>query len=69
MEYCHECAGVIHRDIKPENLLIDEQNRVKLADFGVSTMMENGCDDISTTAGSNYFFAPELCTGAKPKGR
>jgi len=36
LEYCHECAGVIHRDIKPENILIDDNDHVKLADFGVS---------------------------------
>jgi [calcium/calmodulin-dependent protein kinase] kinase len=55
VEYCHECAGVIHRDIKPENILIAENNRIKLADFGVSFIMENGQDDIKTTAGSNFF--------------
>lgn len=57
----HECAGVIHRDIKPENLLIDENDKLKIADFGVSYIMENGCDEIATTAGSNYYFAPEVC--------
>lgn len=69
MEYCHECAHVIHRDIKPENILIDENDNVKLADFGVSTIMENGCDDINTTAGSNYYFSPEACLGSNYKGR
>ena len=44
LEYCHVCAGVIHRDIKPENILIDERDKVKLADFGVSFQMENGDD-------------------------
>lgn len=61
LHYLHECAGVIHRDIKPENLLIDENDRLKIADFGVSFIMENGSDDIATTAGSNYYFSPEVC--------
>ena len=52
---------MIHRDIKPENLLIDENDRLKIADFGVSFIMENGSDEIATTAGSNYYFAPEVC--------
>ena len=69
LEYCHEVAGVIHRDIKPENILIDENDKIKLADFGVSFMMENGCDEISTHAGSNLFFSPEVCRGSKYKGR
>ncbi len=65
----HESAGVIHRDIKPDNLLIDENDRIKIADFGVSFLMENGSDEISTTKGSNYFFAPEVCQGTIFKGR
>lgn len=31
--YMHE-KKVIHRDIKPENILIDDENKVKICDFG-----------------------------------
>lgn len=61
--------GVIHRDIKPDNLLIDENDRVKISDFGVSFILENGTDDIQSTAGSNYFFSPEICAGHTYKGK
>lgn len=46
LEYCHENARIIHRDIKPENILLDENDNIKLSDFGVSFIMENGSDEI-----------------------
>ena len=49
--------------------MLDENDKVKIADFGVSYIMENGSDEISNTAGSNYFFAPEVCQGTIHKGR
>ena len=65
----HEGVGVIHRDIKPENLLIDESEKLKISDFGVSHIIEDGSDEIRTTAGSNYYFAPEICAGEAYKGK
>ena len=69
IEYCHENAKIIHRDIKPDNILIDDNDNVKLSDFGVSFIMENGSDDIQTSAGSYYYNAPEACMGSTYKGR
>ena len=70
LEYLH-FQGIVHRDIKPANLLLDNNHRVKISDFGVShlqkwdeitgeTITENDLE-LSKTAGSPAFFAPELC--------
>ena len=34
--YCHEVVKIFHRDIKPDNILIDQNDNIKLTDFGVS---------------------------------
>jgi len=40
MSYLHS-MGVVHRDIKPDNILISETDDIKIADFGLSKLMES----------------------------
>ena len=40
MEYLHK-KGVSHRDIKPENLLLDENDVLKISDFGMATVFRH----------------------------
>lgn len=61
VEYCH-LHMVVHRDLKPENLLLDSDNRVKIADFGLSNMMRDG-QFLKTSCGSPNYAAPEVISG------
>ena len=36
IHYCHEVQKLAHRDIKPENMMLDENEKLVLGDFGVS---------------------------------
>ena len=60
-------AGVVHRDVKPGNVLIADDGRVKLTDFGVSRAV----DDVQLTrtgliAGTPAFLSPEVARGQVP---
>src|SRR5689334_3944496 len=60
-------AGVVHRDVKPGNVLIADDGRVKLTDFGVSRAV----DDVQLTrtgliAGTPAFLSPEVARGQEP---
>jgi serine/threonine protein kinase len=51
--------NVLHRDIKPHNLLINEDNELKVSDFGLSTLLDN--DKLTdTVCGSPIYMAPEV---------
>lgn len=52
----------MHRDIKPDNCLINENDVLKIVDFGVSEMFEKESDmTTAKSAGSPAFMPPELC--------
>jgi len=63
VEYMHE-MGICHRDLKLENVLLDSQNNVKIADFGMSVLFEEG-QTLKTRCGSPHYMAPEIVQGKK----
>lgn len=66
LAYAHQ-AGVLHRDIKPGNILLTQEGKVKIADFGIARMLETG-DGTQLTAtgigiGTPDYMSPEQCLG------
>ncbi|EAL48567.1 serine threonine protein kinase 6 putative [Entamoeba histolytica] len=57
--YCHS-INCIHRDLKPENIMIDHNNQVKLADFGLSVQTKT---KRKTYCGTLEYLSPELVEG------
>jgi serine/threonine-protein kinase len=61
----HRCA-IVHRDIKPENILVGEEGRVKLMDFGIARTMSSTLTASGEFLGSPAYSAPELLKGGEP---
>lgn len=60
VKYLHSFdPPIIHRDIKPENILLDENNRVKVADFGWSNF-SNSDENRTTYCGTPDYLSPEM---------
>ncbi|XP_020087873.1 CBL-interacting protein kinase 24 isoform X1 [Ananas comosus] len=59
IDYCHS-KGVFHRDLKPENLLLDSRGNLKVSDFGLSALTQQGVGLLHTTCGTPNYVAPEV---------
>ncbi|KAK8484296.1 hypothetical protein V6N13_145041 [Hibiscus sabdariffa] len=61
VDFCHS-RGVSHRDLKPENLLLDENENLKVSDFGLSALPQQLRNDglLHTQCGTPAYVAPEV---------
>jgi tRNA A-37 threonylcarbamoyl transferase component Bud32 len=56
--------GIIHSDIKPQNLLVLANGEVKLSDFGMAQILDDG--ESQAVGGTPNYLAPELLAGGSP---
>jgi serine/threonine-protein kinase len=67
----HE-AGIIHRDIKPANLMVDQQGRMKILDFGIARVAEGNrtrfgvpLTQVNMVIGTPGYMSPEQIQGGE----
>jgi serine/threonine-protein kinase len=65
LEHAH-AAGLIHRDIKPHNVIVSDEDRVKVTDFGIARAIgESTLTATGSVLGTAQYISPEQASGTQ----
>ncbi len=71
LSYIHN-NGIVHRDLKPENIMVDENDHIKLIDFGIASdksARRLTYANFTSTLGTPNYISPEQVKGNRGDGR
>ncbi|NNE10356.1 MAG: protein kinase [Gemmatimonadetes bacterium] len=64
LQYAHEVVEVVHRDLKPANLMVDSKGLLRIADFGISSSLnDTRTRDTAQVSGTVAYMSPEQIAG------
>ena len=55
--------GIVHRDIKPHNVIVDDEGRAKVTDFGIARAGASDMTETGSIMGTAQYLSPEQAQG------
>jgi serine/threonine-protein kinase len=62
MRFAHR-HGIVHRDIKPHNVMVDNEGRLKVTDFGIARAGPSQMTEVGAIVGTAQYLSPEQARG------
>lgn len=69
LKNCHQRAEngerrpILHRDLKPANMMLDQNENLKIGDFGLAKELSSGSKLAKTNVGTPFYMSPEIING------
>jgi serine/threonine protein kinase len=70
LSYAHTQVKLVHRDLKPQNVMINTNDQLKVADFGIASCMRDSLSRVSAkanSAGTLVYMSPQQLMGESPR--
>ncbi|CAF4287771.1 unnamed protein product [Rotaria socialis] len=60
LRYLHKEKTIVHRDLTANNIMLDDEYRVKITDFGLAKLRDTDCSKMNSAVGTLYYACPEI---------
>ncbi|XP_064647699.1 serine/threonine-protein kinase Nek10-like isoform X2 [Lineus longissimus] len=60
LRYLHKDKGIVHRDLTPNNIMLGENDRVTITDFGLAKQKRSDCSKMTSVVGTILYNCPEI---------
>ncbi|XP_052808823.1 serine/threonine-protein kinase Nek10-like isoform X2 [Mya arenaria] len=64
LRYLHKDKGIVHRDLTPNNIMLGENDKVTITDFGLAKVKGTDTSKMTSQCGTILYSCPEMVEGA-----
>ena len=60
LKYLHKEKHIVHRDLTSNNIMLSENDKITITDFGLAKLKENDCSKMLSVVGTMFYSCPEI---------
>ncbi len=60
LKYLHKEKHIVHRDLTSNNIMLSENDRITITDFGLAKLKESNCSQMLSVVGTMFYSCPEI---------